>query len=385
MGSVSWSQVWGHRLARHTLLRRAPGIRLVEVVGAVCGIHAQVMGAAELSIGVRVTGVTRQDVRSELWERRTLVKTYGIRGTVHLFPAGDLPLWMAAARARGFGPQEQKRLGQMGLDRSQLEAIVETIGEALDGRRLTQQQLGDEVAARLGSWVQARTAPAWGGAWPRWRMALGWAASAGLLCFGPNAGNQVTFVRPDQWVGEWRDLDPGGALAEAFRRYLLAYGPATTRDFAQWFGVSPREAAELPTALGGQIREVEVEGERRLALSTDRLGLRAEVEDSVRLLPLFDCYVRGCHPRDRLIPPWAQRAVVQGGIGQIPDLLIDGVVAGVWEQRRRGDRVEVTVEPFLRLTAHQRVLLEGEAARIGEVQEAEATLTVGPVAARPHL
>ena len=124
---------------------------------------------------------------------------------------------------------------------------------------------------------------------------------------------------------------------------------------------------------------------RRLALSTDRLGLRAEVEDSVRLLPLFDCYVRGCHPRDSLIPPWAQRAVVQGGIGQIPDLLIDGVVAGVWEQRRRGDRVEVTVEPFLRLTAHQRVLLEGEAARIGEVQEAEATLTVGPVAARPHL
>ena len=35
-----------------------------------------------------------------LWEKRSLVKTYGRRGTLHLLPAAELPLWMAAMQAR---------------------------------------------------------------------------------------------------------------------------------------------------------------------------------------------------------------------------------------------------------------------------------------------
>ena len=92
--------VWARRLARHALLAPAPAERLADVVGAVCGIHAQMMPAAELSLGLRVAGVTRRDIAAALWEDRALVKSYGIRGTLHLFPAQELPLWMAALQAR---------------------------------------------------------------------------------------------------------------------------------------------------------------------------------------------------------------------------------------------------------------------------------------------
>src|SRR5436309_6595107 len=100
--SLTWKQAWARRLARHCLLdRAASGTEgLVRTVSAVCGIQAQVMPAAELSVGIRVDGVTRGDVQAALWERRLLVKTYGIRGTIHLFPSDELPLWMAALRAR---------------------------------------------------------------------------------------------------------------------------------------------------------------------------------------------------------------------------------------------------------------------------------------------
>jgi hypothetical protein len=380
--SLTWKDVRALRLARHHLLERAPRERLVDVVGAVCGIHAQVMPAAEVSLGVRVESVTRTDVRAALWDQRSLVKTYAIRGTVHLLPAGELPLWMAAQRARP-PAKELKRLSRFGLDRNQLDSIVAAIADALDGRSLTLRQLGEEVAGRCGSWALAETAPAFGGNFPIWRIAIGWAASEGQLCFGPNQGNQVTFVRPDQWLGWWREVEPGAALAEVFRRYLRAYGPATARDFAQWFSVDARFAAELSAELGGDVVQVDVEGYRCLAVASDLAAALPDAGGSVRLLPHFDCYLRGFHPREQLVGGWAERSA--RGTGEVPVLVVEGMVAGVWERKPRGRRLEVTVESFQKLSAAERLSLEAEARRIGEILEAETTLAVGTVAIRPHL
>src|ERR671914_1518089 len=55
-----------------------------DIASVLCGAHAQVLSAAELSIGRRIAGATRADVQRAHWEDRTLVKTFGPRGTVHL-------------------------------------------------------------------------------------------------------------------------------------------------------------------------------------------------------------------------------------------------------------------------------------------------------------
>ena len=65
-------------------------------------------------------------------------------------------------------------------------------------------------------------------------------------------------------------------------------------------------------------------------------------------------------------------------------LLVDGVVGGVWHQRRSGRKLTVTVEPLRELTASQLALLDDEIALIGMVMEATATLTVGPVTVGAH-
>ncbi len=228
MQTLTWRQVWGWRLARHALSASAPKERLIEVVGAVCGIHAQMLSAAELSIGIRVAGVTRQDVRAELWQRRGLVKTYGLRGTIHLFPAAEAPLWSAALQASQ-QPNEVRRLAPMGLDQPQLEALVAAIHDALDGRCLMREELGVEVARRAGAWATDALSPAFGGQWPRWLMALGTAANAGVLCFGPDQGSKVTFVRPDQWLGGWnssrRRRGAAGGLAALSPRLWACHAP----------------------------------------------------------------------------------------------------------------------------------------------------------------
>jgi len=384
MRALTWAQVWGRRLNRHALLAPRPKTDLVEVVRTVGGIHAQMMSAAELSIGVRVAGVTREDVRAELWRHRRLVKTYGLRGTVHLFPADEAPLWAAALRAHP-GAGEIRRLAQRGLDPTRLAALVAAIGAALDGRHLTREELGEEVTRRTGAWAMDAVTPSFGGQTPRWQNALGVAANAGLLCFGPAQGNKVTFTRADQWLGGWKEMDGATALQEVFRRYLSAYGPASTRDFAQWFGIQPHDAAALPRQLADELEEIEVEGWRAWLLEGESEESWPEAHEEIQLLPHFDCYAIGCHPRERLVPSdWRARGLAQGSIGHLPLVTIGGVVAGVWSLRRKGKRAEIRVETSHTLNARQRRDLEAVSARIVETTQAEVTLSYGAVDARPH-
>ena len=112
----------------------------------------------------------------------------------------------------------------------------------------------------------------------------------------------------------------------------------------------------------------------------------SDMRGSIRLLPYFDAYVVGSQPRDRLFPGKASaRALAPSGqAGNYPVMLIDGVVAGVWHQRRSGRRIEVTVEPLTPLRGAQRHALETQVDRVGEILEGDPRLTVGTVSAGGH-
>jgi len=81
----------------------------------------------------------------------------------------------------------------------------------------------------------------------------------------------------------------------------------------------------------------------------------------------------------------AERALSPSGqAGNYPVLLVDGEVAGVWHQKRAGQRIAVTVEPLRRLSKARLVGIEEQVTRLGEILEAEATLTIGEVTVGPH-
>jgi len=137
-----WDAIRAGRLARSQLARRAPAAQLIDVVRNICGIHAQVLGSAELQLAARVERITQADVRSALWEQRSLAKTWTIRGTLHIHPADELGLWTAARRA----VTGEADYAADGLER--VEEIAAAIGEALRGRQLLREELADAVAAR---------------------------------------------------------------------------------------------------------------------------------------------------------------------------------------------------------------------------------------------
>ncbi|GAA5208668.1 winged helix DNA-binding domain-containing protein [Streptomyces thinghirensis] len=391
---ITWGAASARRLDRQFLAMSArTGTPVADVAGAMLGVHAQVLSAAELSVGLRTDGVTRADVRGALWPTGSpsappppsLVKTHGPRGTVHLLPARDLPMWCAALPAIADGPGSFP--SGVRLTREQAEQVVSAIGDALDGTFLTIDELGEEVVARTGPWAGDLVMPAFQTMWPRWRQALHRAGQSGALSFGPNRGRKVTYTRPPHFA----PMRSEEALRLLVRRYLHAYGPATPQHLARWLAAPPGWARALydQLAAAGEIEPVDFEGTPAWVVAGDTVFPGgSEQEDllrGVRLLPYFDAYLIAAQPRELLFPGAAYRRALAGGqAGNFPVLLVDGVAAGVWHQRRRGRRTTVTVEPLGRLTSRQRRELAAQAARVGEVLEAEAELVVGEVTVGAH-
>ena len=236
---------------------------------------------------------------------------------------------------------------------------------------------------RVGSWAGDRVMPAFQDNWPRWRQAESVAANRGALCFGPDRGRRTTYTSPRRWLTGFCPAPADAALAALVRSYLHGYGPATSEQFGRWLGAPGPWAAATFARLGDALERVDFEGSTAWQNAGDVVGETAG--PSVRLVPYFDAYVIGCHPRKTLFPGRAgERALNGGQAGNVPTLLIDGLVSGVWHQRRAGRKIAVTVEPFAALTASQRHLLDDEVERVGRVLEGTASLTLGTVTAGAH-
>ena len=87
-----------------TSFDRLPADRMLDVVREHVGIQAQVMSLAELQLNARLDGLRPDDVRDALWAHRRLVKTWAMRGTLHLIASDDLASFVAAAPPRGWRP-----------------------------------------------------------------------------------------------------------------------------------------------------------------------------------------------------------------------------------------------------------------------------------------
>ncbi len=375
---LTWELVRARRLVRHGLaepLAAGPA----DVVRAMGGAHAQVMVAGELSVALRTAGAGRAEVQAALWTDHTLVKTYGPRGTVHFLPTADLPMWTGALSAL---PPHSPFSEDVRLTPEQTEAVVAGIGTVLADAELTVDELTEALADTVGPWAADRVMPAFQDLWPRWRQATALAAHRGLLCFGPNRGRRVTHTSPRRWLPGLAPAPDG--LGALLRAYLHSYGPARPRDFAQWLSAPPAWAARVFAEHAGSLQEVVVDGVEGWVVAGD-VEMPADPPRGLRLLPYFDAYAVGSHPRDRVYPgPAASRALAGSQAGNFPVLLVDGVVAGVWHQKRSGKRLAVTVEPLRPLSAARRRELTAQVDRVAEILGGTADLTVGPVTVGPH-
>ncbi len=358
VASFGWKQVLAWRLANQHLLDDHTAKTVEESASSTIGVQAQVASSADQSLAIRVPGTRPQDVADALWERRTLVKTWAMRGTLHLLSATDYPHLIAALVTR----DQWRRapwLKYFGVTIDQVDGIVAAIDEALAGRCLTRQELADAIAAEHGPAMRGALLGSWG-------SMLKPAAFLGVLCSGPSRGQNVTFQRPVDWIGRWEPVDPDDGLQWVIAKYLHAYGPATADGFASWWGAARTRAKRMLQSTDSDFVPVEIEGQPAWANRGDLGAIEATkpVRGSVRLLAGFDTYIMGCHPRDRVVPPPFLPRVSRTAGWISPVVLVDGVARGVWRSSHSKSGTEIRVEPFEPLSTTVRRRIEREARRL---------------------
>jgi hypothetical protein len=350
---VTWKRALAWRLERHHLVQRAARSELVRVVRDICGLHAQLMSSAELSLSARIDGLEPDAVQEAVWEHRSLVKLWAMRGTLHLMPAAELGVWVSA-----LGTYTNR--GMTG--HPEIDVLTEAVARALEGRVLSREELALAVeqitgAPEFGEYVRSS-----------WGSYLKPASFRGGLCFAQSDDGRVRFTTPASWVPGGIDMpDSDEALREVTRRFLAAYAPATAEDLALWWGgFGPARGRRMLQALGDEAVEVDVESERAWVLARDVPELAvAKAGNTARLLPAFDPWVVGASRRGAALLEPRHKARVYRPQGWIsPVLLVNGRMLGVWKHARKGSRLLIEIDPFGPLPAWARTQLTSEAERL---------------------
>ncbi|MFC4144716.1 winged helix DNA-binding domain-containing protein [Micromonospora mangrovi] len=338
------------------LLRPHPVARPTDVAGVVewfGAMQAQDVASGLWSLGVRLPGRTLADVLAAL-ERREALRTWPMRGTVHLVPSRDARWMLAVTGVRALAGAAA-RWRALGLTAADADRAADVLGAALaGGGRLTRAQcLATLAAAGIDTTGQ------------RGYHLLWHASLRGVTCVAPHVGTEQTFVLLDEWAPDPHRPERDEALGILAARYFRGHGPTTVRDFAGWTGLTLTDARRGVAVAGAALATVRVDDTEALVDAALLDAPRAPVDD-LHLLPGFDEFLLGFKDRTLMLDPAHQQAVVPGNNGVFQATVVRaGRVVGTWKRAQTRARVTVTVHQLTPFDEALRTRVEAGLARYG--------------------
>lgn len=349
MRTITHKAAIAERLSRSALFSPLPDA--CSVTRHLVGVQAQMLASAGLSIAARTRGFTATMLETGLHADRTLIKLWGQRGTLHLYPAVDWPLLHGAC----FTGQTwwERRVVRRGGDVEAYRAAVERVAALLKARGVLSRDDVRSAALDLPDGMLS----SWGGVFAD-------LVRRGIACHAGTQQATGRFAHREWWLPElsWSPPPSREANMAWCRGYLQAYGPATLKDLAYWRGVSLRKTRDWLSGLSQEVDTLDVEGTPMLTLKGDEVT--PQETWPLRLLHRFDPLLLAHRDKSWLIDP-DQRGRVWRPAGHIePVILIRGRIEGTWRYRRRAKAIDLEMAPFGRLSKTQRREVEAEAARI---------------------
>ncbi len=383
---VSWKQVAAFRLGRHRLSKKTSLAALSSVPGDIAGAQAQVLLAGQMSIWPRVRAARLQDVESALWKERTLVRAWGMRGTMFLLPSDELSVFVrGSVRRAAYNLNWAIRHSgsKEGVDK-----LLDHVAEILEEPR-TRTDLAQMLTESHGYKTKSKAAGGWGDKRKVPHVKVGTISlSMGFLlhiirardviCSGPNQGTEASYVRADKWIRNWKDVSQEKAERELLVKYLKAYGPATINDFAIWEGLYMKDAKEIWSKEAENIVEVDVEGSKASILESDLSELESAKVDEpvVRLVPYFDSFLLGHKSHLNIVDERNRKKVYRPQGWVSPVVLVDGRAMGVWSHAQKKNDLEVKIIPFSKLPSQVTERAKEEALDLGRFLDCSSVKTM---------
>jgi hypothetical protein len=364
-------------LLRHCLLRKADRRDLVVVAGAVCGLHAQLPLTPYYSLWNRVKGFTTDQFDRALYREKSLVKTWFMRGTLHIIPSKDLPTYHHALKRMWF-EHHGRYMNKPDWPPRELreKTIYPKIVEALAERPLRRKELNDRTRLLLGDAAQpyAKLFSAWGGI-------LKETSYLGLTVYAEPQGKEARFARLNQWLPNvgLDSTDEAQARSELLLKYLQCYGPASPQDFACWSGLPASEATTIVKNNIEALQEVRVKetGKTLWLMSRDLrslLKLDLEEEASPCLLPKYDPYLMGHKDRTRIIDPKHLQQVYRPVVGEVAaTILVNGRITATWTPTKTKKTLMINARALAKIPKEAIAELEPAAEDLGRFMNVEHT------------
>jgi hypothetical protein len=269
------------------------------------------------AVGLR-SGSSLEDVR-QAYRSGRIVRSWPLRGTIHVTPAEDAGWLGEVTSARTLGAAAERRRARIGLRPRDIELVREAVVQILRGcRALRREALLAEVATRG---VRLEN---------HWKYHLIWfLTQTGTLLFGPVEDGRHLLVLASEWVRAPRRLGREEALTELAARYVASHGPAKADDLAWWAGLGKRQAAEALTLAGDKVVSVNCDDGAEYWI--DPAAAEGTARPGVVLLPAFDEHLLGYRDRALSLDPAHASAVCPGGNGVFkPVVVADGLCVGTW-------------------------------------------------------
>ena len=322
-----------------------------EVVAWMGAVQAQDYLGSLWAVGLRLPEAAEASVERALAERR-VVRTWPMRGTLHLVAAADVR-WMLELLTPRVVAGAAGLYRRLGLDEETFARGRKLFVKALGGgRQLTRTALYRVLEAAGISTQDSRGL-----------NILGRLAQERLICFGAREGKQQTFVLLDEWVPGAKSMPREEALAELARRYFKSRGPATVQDFAWWSGLTMREAAAGVGLVKESLSRESVGGsDYWFSESTTAAGADSR---TAHLLPAYDEYTVAYRDRSAVLDPSHARRPDSGSGIFSPTVVIGGQVLGTWKRTLKKGSVEISLNPFRPLEADEREAAAAAARRYG--------------------
>jgi len=340
----------GRMLPREVALLRLVAQRVVgprpatatATVRHLCALQAQDFPAALAAVTLRTGPADDGGVVGSL-DRGEVVRSWPMRGTLHLVMAEDLP-WMLSLTTDRLIAGAARRRAQLGIDDAMLDRALEVATGALSGGR----SLGRAELMTL--WEEAGLLEAGQrGYHLLWNL-----AQRGFLCLGLTADREQRIVLLDEWVPAPRRLEREEALGEWVLRYFRGHGPATLKDFVWWTKLTVADARTGLALARPHLESIEVDGvEHLMDPSTPQLlSEHRRAAREVFLLPAFDEMILGYQDRSATLPPEHADRIIPGGNGMFrPTVVAGGRAVGTWRRVGSGARKRIEAEPFTTFTA----------------------------------
>jgi hypothetical protein len=308
--------------------------QVVQWFGAV---QAQDFYGSLWNVGQRVKSATEKDIEQAIKEK-SIIRTWPMRGTLHFVSPNDV-YWMLPLLTPRIVQKAQTNYKKCGLDAKTF------LGNQMLTRNEAYEVLAEGKVDTSGE---------------RGIHIINNAAMAGLLCFGPRAGKQHTFVLLEEWIPDKKTLSHEESLAELAKRYFISHGPATIHDFSWWSGLTIAEV-KLSIDLAGKYLKKEKAGDNEFYSSPENDTTRF-TQPVVNLLSWYDEYIIGYKDRSAAFDPATAKFIPAPKNGVYsPLILINGKISGTW--RPTGKNNVVDVQPFRKFTTTETASLNKEIKR----------------------